>query len=325
MDRATLAVNEVFGEGNDRLNAARLLRRARAAVICPRVFKAAFFFGGEGGDCVLVGRDAAGSWSSPAFYCIRSGSFGLQAGIQDLQIVMLVMNDRALTAVLDDQLKFGADASLAVATLGGSVEASTTAAVGADILAFARARGLYAGLTLEGSLLAAKQRVEPLLLPAGRVAAADRGGHAGAQPGRRPAARGADALRQRRRRRGRGAAAAAAGGHRRRTAAAAACRRWRAARSAAGRCAADRWNARRCRRCVMKRAGGRGDWDDADRASRPRRPPPLWRRRRAWSPPGRRRAGAERRRPSRPARSASSCPSRRAAPRTCWPASSRSA
>ena len=156
VDRATLTVNEVFGEGNDRLNAARLLRRARAVLICPRIFKAGFIFGGEGGDCVLVGRDAAGSWSSPAFYSIGSGSFGLQVGVQDLQIVMLIMNDRALTAVLDNQLKIGADASIAVATFGGSVEASTTAAVGADILAFARARGLYAGLTLEGSLLAAR-------------------------------------------------------------------------------------------------------------------------------------------------------------------------
>jgi lipid-binding SYLF domain-containing protein len=156
VDRATLTVNDVFGDGNDRLNAARLLRRARAVLVCPRIFKAGFIVGGEGGGCVLVGRDAAGSWSSPAFYSIGSGSFGLQAGIQDLQIVMLIMNDRALTAVLDNQLKFGADASLAVATLGGSVEASTTAAVGADILAFARARGLYAGLTLEGSLLAAR-------------------------------------------------------------------------------------------------------------------------------------------------------------------------
>ncbi|WP_343894059.1 lipid-binding SYLF domain-containing protein, partial [Craurococcus roseus] len=156
VDRATLTVNEVFGEGNDRLNAARLLRRARAVMICPRIFKAGFFFGGEGGGCVLVGRDAAGSWSSPAFYSIASGSFGLQAGIQDLQLVMLIMNDRALTAVLDNQLKFGADASLAIATVGGSVEAATTAAVGADILAFARARGLYAGVSLEGSLLAAR-------------------------------------------------------------------------------------------------------------------------------------------------------------------------
>jgi SH3 domain-containing YSC84-like protein 1 len=156
VDRATLSVQEILGEGNDRLNAQRLLRRARAAMICPRIFRAGFFFGGEGGGCVLVGRDAAGSWSSPAFYTLGSGSFGLQAGIQDMQILMLIMNDRALNAVLDSQLKLGADASLAVATFGGSVEGATTAAVGADIVAFARARGLFAGLTLEGSLLSAR-------------------------------------------------------------------------------------------------------------------------------------------------------------------------
>ncbi|MBD0275005.1 MAG: hypothetical protein ICV73_24150, partial [Acetobacteraceae bacterium] len=68
VDRATLTVDEVFGEGNDRLNAARVLRRARAVVVCPRIFRAGFIFGGEGGNCVLVARDAAGSWSSPAFY-----------------------------------------------------------------------------------------------------------------------------------------------------------------------------------------------------------------------------------------------------------------
>ncbi|RYI98829.1 MAG: hypothetical protein EON47_18480 [Acetobacteraceae bacterium] len=156
VDRATLSVQEILGEGHDRLKAADLLRRARAVTVCPRIFRAGFFFGGEGGGCVMVGRDAAGSWSSPAFYSLGSGSFGLQAGIQDLQILMLVMNDKALNALLDSQLKLGADASLAFATFGGSVEASTTAAVGADIVAFARARGLYAGLTLEGSLISSR-------------------------------------------------------------------------------------------------------------------------------------------------------------------------
>jgi lipid-binding SYLF domain-containing protein len=156
VDRATLSVQDILGEGHDRLKAADMLRRARAAVVCPRIFRAGFFFGGEGGGCVLVGRDAAGSWSSPAFYSLGSGTFGLQAGIQDLQILMLVMNDRALNALLDSQLKIGADASLAFATYGGSVEGATTAAVGADIVAFARARGLYAGLTLEGSLLSSR-------------------------------------------------------------------------------------------------------------------------------------------------------------------------
>lgn len=156
VDRATLSVQEILGEGNDRLHAANLLRRARAALVCPRIFKAGFFFGGEGGGCVLVGRDGAGSWSSPAFYTLSSGSFGLQAGIQDQQILLLIMNDKALTALLDSQVKLGADASLAFATLGGSVEGATTAAVGADIVAFARSRGLYAGLTLEGSLISAR-------------------------------------------------------------------------------------------------------------------------------------------------------------------------
>jgi lipid-binding SYLF domain-containing protein len=156
VDRATLSVQEILGEGNDRLKAADMLRRARAVLICPRIFRGGFFFGGEGGGCVMVGRDAAGSWSSPAFYSMGSGSFGLQAGIQDLQMLMLIMNDRALTALLDSQLKVGADASLAFATFGGSVEGATTAAAGADIVAFARARGLYAGLTLEGTLLSAR-------------------------------------------------------------------------------------------------------------------------------------------------------------------------
>lgn len=153
VDRSTLTVNEMLGSGNDRLDAQAVLRRARAAMICPRIFRAGFFFGGQGGRCVLVARDAAGSWSSPAFYTLGAGSFGLQAGIQDMEILLLIMNDKALNAVIDSQLKLGADASVAVATLGGAVSAATTAAVGPDIVAFARARGLYAGLTLDGSLL----------------------------------------------------------------------------------------------------------------------------------------------------------------------------
>ena len=156
VDRATLTVQDLLGGDNDRLDAQRMLRRARAVVICPRIFRAGFFFGGEGGNCVLVARDAAGSWSSPAFYVLGAGSFGLQVGVQDLQIMMLVMNDRALNALLDSQLKLGADASIAVATLGGSVSGATTLAVGADILAFGQARGLYAGLTLEGAALSSR-------------------------------------------------------------------------------------------------------------------------------------------------------------------------
>ena len=157
VDRAALSVQEMLGGGNDALNAATMLRRARGALVCPQVFRAGFFFvGGEGGGCVLVGRDAAGGWSSPAFYTIGSASFGFQMGVQDAQVLILIMNDRAMTAVLDNQFKFGADAALTLATYGGGVQGATTGAAGADILAFSRSRGLYGGLTLEGSLLSAR-------------------------------------------------------------------------------------------------------------------------------------------------------------------------
>ncbi len=153
VDRSALTVQEILSEENDRLDAAAILRRARGAVVCPRSFRVAFFAGGEGGGCVLVGRDAAGSWSSPAFFVVGSGSIGFQAGIQDSQTLLLLMNERALNSVIDQQFKFGADASLAVAHVGGSVEAATTPALGADILSFSRSRGLFAGLALEGSVL----------------------------------------------------------------------------------------------------------------------------------------------------------------------------
>jgi lipid-binding SYLF domain-containing protein len=84
---------------------------------------------------------------------MASGSIGLQAGIQDAVLVLMVMTDRGLNALLNSQFTFGADASLALATLGAGIQGGTTTAVGADIVALARARGLYAGLSLNGSLL----------------------------------------------------------------------------------------------------------------------------------------------------------------------------
>jgi lipid-binding SYLF domain-containing protein len=153
VDRATLTVQEMFtgDHAGDRIS---LLRRAKGALICPRVFKAGFILGGSGGGCVLVSRGPAG-WSNPAFYTIGSGSFGLQAGVQDSQIVFLVLTERGLHAILDSQFKIGADASIAVATIGAGVEGATTAALRADIVAFAKARGLFAGVSVQGSIISA--------------------------------------------------------------------------------------------------------------------------------------------------------------------------
>jgi lipid-binding SYLF domain-containing protein len=130
-----------------------MLRRARAVLVCPRIFRAGFIIGGEGGTCVLVGRDGGGSWSSPAFFQIGSGSIGLQAGIQDAAMVLMVMTDRGLNALMDSQFKLGADATATLATLGAGIQGGTTAAAGADFVAVARSRGLFAGLSVQGSVL----------------------------------------------------------------------------------------------------------------------------------------------------------------------------
>ena len=159
VDRATLTVQEMMSQTVSD-SPQSMLRRAKAVLICPRVFKAGFFFGGEGGSCVLLARAGNGTWSYPAFYTIGSGSFGLQIGIQDSQVLIMVMTDKGVEALLDSQVKLGADAGLAIATYGAGVQGSTTAAVGADIVAFAASRGLYGGISLEGSLMSTDSRAD---------------------------------------------------------------------------------------------------------------------------------------------------------------------
>ena len=153
VDRATLALQEIVDLGDNSADARSLLGRARAAMVCPRVFRAGFIFGGQGGERVLVARDGNGSWSSPAFFTMGGGSVGFQAGVQDAQVLMLIMNDKALEAVLDHNFRFGADAGVALGTLGVGIAGSTTAAVGADVVTIARARGLFAGVSLDGNYL----------------------------------------------------------------------------------------------------------------------------------------------------------------------------
>ena len=152
VDRSTLTVEDLMTQRVSE-DPRMMLGQARAVIICPRVFKAGFIFGGAGGDCVLLARAGNGTWSYPAFYGIGSGSVGFQIGIQDSELVMMILTERGLHAVLDSQFKLGADASVAAASMGGGVEGSTTAAVGADIVAFAMNRGLFAGVSVDGSIM----------------------------------------------------------------------------------------------------------------------------------------------------------------------------
>ncbi len=151
VDRARITIDDIhkdkaFG------NAPDILRRARAVLIVPRLYKGGFFVGGEGGDGVLLARTPRG-WSEPAFYAIGSASFGLQIGLEQSEVVMFIMSQRALEAVLRNEFKIGANAGLAVVTLGSGVGAATTSAAGADIVVWASSSGAYAGVTLEGSVI----------------------------------------------------------------------------------------------------------------------------------------------------------------------------
>lgn len=153
VDRSTLSVESLLGDNSGQAqNARQFLKRAKAVVVCPRIFRAGFVFGGEGGECVLVSRAANGSWSDPAFYSMGSGSFGLQIGAQDAEVMIFLMNDTALQAFLNSQFKLGADAGVSVATIGTGIGGSTGTAFGADMVTVAKSRGFYGGISLSGSV-----------------------------------------------------------------------------------------------------------------------------------------------------------------------------
>jgi len=135
-----------FGTAKD------LIHRARPIIIVPRLFKAGFFVGGEGGTGVMLVRGNSG-WSSPAFYTLGSASFGLQIGLETSELILFIMSQKALTAVMQNQFKIGVGAGIAVVTLGTNVEGATTSAAGADIVTWASSSGAYAGVSLNGSIL----------------------------------------------------------------------------------------------------------------------------------------------------------------------------
>jgi len=134
------------------------LKDAKGVVIFPQVLKAGFFLGGSGGTGVVLVRNAEnGNWSDPAFYTVGSVTFGLQIGAEAAEVVMLAMNQKAIDTLLTSTAKLGADASIAVGPVGGGAKGSVAVpSVTADFLSFARSKGLYAGLNLEGSVLAVR-------------------------------------------------------------------------------------------------------------------------------------------------------------------------
>jgi SH3 domain-containing YSC84-like protein 1 len=133
-----------------------LLDKARCVVVMPSVLKAAFVVGGSYGRGTMVcrtGKDFTGPWGAPAMYALEGASVGFQIGGEATDFVFLLMNDRAASSLLHSKVKLGADASAAAGPKGRSAEADSDAYMRAEILSYSRARGVFAGISLEGSTL----------------------------------------------------------------------------------------------------------------------------------------------------------------------------
>ncbi len=133
-----------------------LLSKAKCVVIIPSVLKFAFGVGESYGRGVMTcgrGADFTGSWSYPSMMALEGGSFGFQLGGQAADLVLLLMNSRAASGVLTSKVKLGGDAAASLALLGRNASASTDATLRAEILSYSRSRGLFAGVSLEGSTL----------------------------------------------------------------------------------------------------------------------------------------------------------------------------
>jgi SH3 domain-containing YSC84-like protein 1 len=129
-----------------------LLDQAKAIAVFPKVIKAAFVVGGEGGRGVVSRRTSTG-WSDPVFFRAGGGSVGLQAGLSSTDIVLLFMNDDAVRKLMKDKFELGADAGVAAGPVGREASADTDVLTHAEILSYSRSRGLFAGVNLKGVLI----------------------------------------------------------------------------------------------------------------------------------------------------------------------------
>ena len=133
-----------------------LLNKARCVVVLPSVVKAAFIAGGSYGRGVMVcrtGKDFRGPWGAPAMMALEGGSFGFQIGAEATDFLILIMNQRGADSLLHSKVKLGGDASIAAGPVGRTASAESDAFMRAEMLSYSRARGVFAGVSLEGSTL----------------------------------------------------------------------------------------------------------------------------------------------------------------------------
>jgi lipid-binding SYLF domain-containing protein len=153
IDEAAITIDRVRNEMKKSATMDDLLKEAKGVLIVPSYYKASFILGGAYGDGVLLSRLPEGGFSDPAFYRMTAGSIGLQAGMHSDEIVYVILTEKGLSAVLNDEFKIGANVGMSIGTIGAGAEAATTTHVGQDIVAYSKNTGLYAGGSFEGAVI----------------------------------------------------------------------------------------------------------------------------------------------------------------------------
>ena len=153
VQKAQITVQKILQNKKIGSSVQKLLSQAKGILVFPNLYKGAFFFGAEGGSGILLAKGGEGRWSYPAFYFLGSGSFGLQIGAQTAEVMLLIMNERALFAVLNQKLKIGGDVNAAIGPYGVGGEAATTTNLGADIFTYSLNQGAFAGFSVEGAVI----------------------------------------------------------------------------------------------------------------------------------------------------------------------------
>ncbi len=152
LERAGEVLTEIMAT-SDKAIPQELLEKSECAVIVPGMKKAAFIVGGKYGKGFFVCRKAGAGWGSPAAVTVEGGSVGFQIGGSESDVVLLVMNKRGAERLLSNQFKLGGEASVAAGPVGRTSSAQTDAYLTAELLSYSRSRGVFAGLSLEGSTL----------------------------------------------------------------------------------------------------------------------------------------------------------------------------
>ena len=149
MDNAAKVLHEIMG-APDKGIPEEVFEHAKCIAVVPHMLKGGFVFGAENGRGVATCRTAKG-WSAPAFFAITGGSWGLQIGVEGIDLVMIIQNDSGMRRLLQSKFELGADASAAAGPVGRHASADTDWKLNTEILTYSRAKGAFAGLTLDGA------------------------------------------------------------------------------------------------------------------------------------------------------------------------------